>query len=47
MKLKKDLIIIKVYTGPIENNVKYYSNVFLNIMGNPVMMGFMISTHFI
>ena len=30
--LEQDLIIIKVHAGPIEKNVKYHSNVFMNIM---------------
>ena len=37
-----DLIIIKAHTGPIENNVKYHSKVFMNIMANTVIMGLMI-----
>ena len=28
---EQDLIIIKAHTGPIEKNVKYHSNVFMNI----------------
>ena len=30
--LEQDLIIIKVHAGPIEKNVKYHSNVFMDIM---------------
>ena len=30
--LEQDLIIIIVRTGPIEKNVKYHSNIFMNIM---------------
>ena len=39
---EQDLIIIKAHTGPIEKNVKYHSNVFMNIMANTVIMGLMI-----
>ena len=39
---EQDLIIIKAHTGPIEINVKYHSNVFMNIMANTVIMGLMI-----
>ena len=42
--LEQDLIIIKVHTGPIEKNVKYHSNAFMNIMGNTVIMGLMIGS---
>ena len=42
--LEQDLTIIKVHTGPIENNVKYHSSVFLNIMGNKVIMELMIGS---
>ena len=35
--LEKDLIIIKVLTGPIEKNIKYHSSVSMNIMGNTVV----------
>ena len=45
---EQDLMIIKVHTGPIEKNVKYHSSVFMNIMGNTVIMGLMIgSSHFL
>ena len=40
--LEQDLIIIKVHRGPIEKNLKYHSNVFMNIMGNTVVMGLMV-----
>ena len=40
----KDLIIIKVCSGPIEKNVKYHSSVFMNIMGNTVIMELMIGS---
>ena len=39
---EQDLMIIKVHTGPIEKNVKYHSNVLMNIMANTVIMGLMI-----
>ena len=42
--LGQDSIIIKVHTGPIEKNVKYHSSVFMNIMGNTVIMGLMIDS---
>ena len=42
--LEQDLIIIKVHTGPREKHVKYHSSVFLNIMGNTVIMGLMIGS---
>ena len=38
----EDLIIIKAHTGPIEKNVKYHCNVFMNIMANTAIMGLMI-----
>ena len=41
---EQDLTIIKVHTGPIEKNVKYHSNVFINIMGSTVIMGLMIGS---
>ena len=31
---EQDLIIIKAHTGPIEKNIKYHSNIFMNIMAN-------------
>ena len=40
--LEQHLIIIKVHTGPKENNTKYHSNVFINIMGNAAIMGLII-----
>ena len=42
--LEPDLIIIKVHTGPIEKNVKCHSSVFMNIMGNKVIMELMIGS---
>ena len=42
--LEQDLIIIKVNTGNIEKNAKNHSSVFLNIMGNTVIMGLMIGS---
>ena len=42
--LGQDSIIIKVHTGPIEKNVKYHSSVFMNIMGNTVIMELMIGS---
>ena len=42
--LEPDLIFIKVHTGPIEKNVKYHSSVFINIMGNTVIMELMIGS---
>ena len=42
--LEQDLIIIKTHTGPIEKNVKYHSNIFMNIMANTVIMELMISS---
>ena len=42
--LEPDLIIIKVHTDPIEKNVKCHSNVFMNIMGNAVIMELMIGS---
>ena len=36
--LEQDLIITKVHTSPVEKNVKYHSSVFINIMGNTVIM---------
>ena len=42
--LEPHLIIIKVHTGPIEKNVKYHSSVFMNIMGNTVIIGLMIDS---
>ena len=42
--LEQDLIIIKVYTGNIEKNAKNHSSVFMNIMGNTVIMGLMIGS---
>ena len=41
---EQDLIIIKAHTGPIEKNVKYHSNVFMNIMANVVIMGLKIGS---
>ena len=41
---EQDSIIIKEHTGPIEENVKYHSNVFMNIMNNTVIMGLMIGS---
>ena len=41
---EQDLIIIKAHTGPIEKNVKYHNNVFMNIMANTVIMGLMIGS---
>ena len=41
---EQDLIIIKSHTDPIEKNVKYHSNVFMNIMANTVIMGLMIGS---
>ena len=38
------LIIIKAHTGPIEINLKYHRNVFMNIMANAVIMGLMIGS---
>ena len=37
------LIIIKAHTGPIEKNVNYHRNVFMNIIANTVIMGLMIA----
>ena len=42
--LEPDLIIIKVHIGHIEKNVKYHSSVFMNIMGNTVIMELMIGS---
>ena len=41
---EQDLIIIKAHTGPIEKNVNYHSNVFMNIMSNAVIMGLTIGS---
>ena len=38
---EQDLIITKAHTGPIEKNIKYHSEVFMNIMANTVIMGLM------
>ena len=38
---EQDLILIKVHISPIEKNIKYHSSVFMNIMGNTVIMGVM------
>ena len=43
--LEQDLIVIKVHTGPIEKTVKYHSSVFINIMGNTIIMGLVIKVH--
>ena len=40
--LEQDLIIIKVHTGHIEK--KYQSSVFVNIMGNTVIIVLMIGS---
>ena len=42
--LEQDLIIIKVHSEPIEENVKYHSSVFMNIMDNTVIMELMIGS---
>ena len=45
---EQDLRIIKTHTGPTEKNVKYHSNVFMNIMANTVIMGLTIgSSHYL
>ena len=36
----------KAHTGPIEKNVKYHSNVFMNIIANTVIMGLMIGSSY-
>ena len=36
--------IIKVHTGLVQRNVKYHDSVFINIMGNTVIMGLMIGS---
>ena len=41
---EQDLIIMKAHTGPIEKNVKYHRNVFINIMANTVIMGLTIGS---
>ena len=41
---EQDLIIIKAHTGPIEKNVKYHSNVLMNITANTVIMGLIIGS---
>ena len=41
---EQDLIIIKAHTDPIEKNVKYHSNVFMNIMGNTFIIKLMIDS---
>ena len=43
-KFRQDLIIIKVHISPIEENVKYCSSVFMNIIGITVIMGLMIGS---
>ena len=42
--LKQNLMIIKARKSPIEKNAKYHSSVFMNIMGNTVIMGLMIGS---
>ena len=37
-------MIIKVHTGPIEKNVKYHCNVFMNIMANFLFHGLHFAT---
>ena len=41
---EQHLIIIKAHTGPIEKNMKYHSNVFMNIMANTAIMGLTIGS---
>ena len=36
--------ILKVHTGPVQRNVKYHGSIFINIMGNTVIMGLMIGS---
>ena len=42
----KDLIIIKAHTGPIEKNINYHSNVFMNIMAITVIIRLMIGSSY-
>ena len=42
--LEKDLIIIKVHACATENTLKYHCSIFVNIMGNTVIMGLTIGS---
>ena len=41
---EQDLIITKAHTDPTEKDVKYHSNVFMNIMANTFIMGLTIGS---
>ena len=43
--LEQDLILVKVHAAPVEKNVKYQSQVFINIMGKTAIMGLKIAGH--
>ena len=43
---EQDLIIIKSHTSPIEKNVKYHNNVFMNIIAKTVIIGLMIGSSY-
>ena len=41
---EQHLITIIAHTGPIDKNMKYHSNVFMNIMANTAIMGLTIDS---